>query len=138
MNFISSFCDTEIRSHSARTAGLASCDGAQSAMTIACAWCAIMPDTNCTPAAVYWGCSMSDRARSAGVIDVSPWGRTSPADGTVGVAVRHAALNATSPTPTTTWLGDSIRYVDMRVRERKPQLPPGEYMRVLAAVRRAA
>src|SRR5438309_388465 len=50
---ISSVCPTTMRSHRACSAGLAPCDGAQRAMSTACAWWPIMPVMKCTSAAVY-------------------------------------------------------------------------------------
>src|SRR2546422_4486482 len=51
INAISSRCPTTIRSHRARRVALASCEGAQPAISTACAWWWIMPIMKWTSAA---------------------------------------------------------------------------------------
>src|SRR6185312_13025005 len=63
-----------MREQSVCTAGLAPCVGAQPAITIACAWCGIMPLMNLMSASVYgyralsaWACAIA--AASLGSAD---------------------------------------------------------------------
>src|SRR5205809_2719857 len=71
MSAISSRCPTTMRSHTARSAGLASCVGAQPAISTAWAWWAIMPVTKCTSAALYPGRPPFAWARAAGTMSAS-------------------------------------------------------------------
>src|SRR2546423_13940153 len=84
---ISSFCATTMRSHNARSDGLASCEAAHPAILIACAWWPIIPARKCTSAGVYFAAAAAGATGATGATVLEGRGGLAHAEGmtTAGV-----------------------------------------------------
>src|SRR5256885_5522649 len=106
MTAISSRGPTTMRSHSARTAGLAPWAGAQPAISTACAWCTIMPDMNATSAALDAGRPLAAWVRVAGDKPVA-----GPRYSPCSESVVQAGSELSPSSPTTTYSDADVIYL---------------------------
>src|SRR3954452_24266702 len=134
--FISSCCDTSIRSASLRTASDAVRCGTSATISTACAWWPIMPCMNLMSAPVYWTCdrllasaAAITRLGSPGAPGWTIGGRE--AAGVAGRdAVAAAALNNRAAIGYLTVSGLAIGYTPIATQNRRVVAAAGALMQI--------